>query len=81
MNALPRDRKDAFVCEQELLNGTFGGGMSPKGGVAFELGAAEGGYATLTRCKHSIIEGCIGKRTHMVITSPEQLLGGVESEG
>lgn len=80
MNALPGDRKDALIREQELLHGTFGGRMAAKRGVAFELWAVEGRDATLYVRKHSNTERRIGKRTHMVVTGPQQLLGRVESE-
>jgi hypothetical protein len=80
VNALPGDRQDALIREQELLDGAFRGRMAAKRGIAFELGSIEGGDATLYVRKHSNSERRIGKRTHMVVTGPQQLLGRVESE-
>lgn len=80
VDALPRHGKDAFVGEQELLNGAFGGRMTAKRGVAFELRSVEGADPALSECQHGAAGHGVGKRTHMVVSRPQQLLGGVESE-
>jgi hypothetical protein len=47
VNALPRDRKNALVGEQKLLDGAIGGRMSPVGCIALEMVTKEGCDASL----------------------------------
>jgi hypothetical protein len=81
VNALLRDGEDALFGDEELLDGAFGGGVCAVGRVALERGAVERRNSALDARQLGAQLSGPDRRTHMVVSGPQQLLRRVKGEG